>query len=143
MSLACNGWDYLVPARERNLALLSVPNPTQHPARLGRVLAFPARLPHRQRSKSPLACNRWDCLLHTLLTLGQANREIQLFSQFQTQLDILEDWAEVLHPWLVCRIDGGVKAVFRDVVYCILTPFTITRLNSYATRRPANLAAGY
>lgn len=60
------------------------------------------------------------------------DREIQLFSQFQTQLDILEDWAEVLHPWLVCRIDGGVKAVLRDVVYCILTPFTITRLNSYA-----------
>ena len=32
-----------------------------------------------------------------------------IFSQFKTQLDILESWASELHEWPTCRIDGAVK----------------------------------
>ena len=42
------------------------------------------------------------------------NHKVILFSQFQTQLDLLQDWAEILHGWTVCRIDGGVKASDRQ-----------------------------
>ena len=42
------------------------------------------------------------------------NHKVILFSQFQTQLDLLQDWAEILHGWPVCRIDGGVKATDRQ-----------------------------
>lgn len=41
------------------------------------------------------------------------NHKVILFSQFSKQLDILEDWASVLHSWPVCRIDGAVKATDR------------------------------
>lgn len=42
--------------------------------------------------------------------LLKLHHKILIFSQFQKQLDILEDWARELHKWPVCRIDGGVKA---------------------------------
>ena len=50
-------------------------------------------------------------LLERLLpALLKKNHKILIFSQFKTQLDILEDWATLLHGWKVCRIDGQVKS---------------------------------
>ena len=42
--------------------------------------------------------------------LFKAGHKIILFSQFQKQLDILEEWAVTLRGWHVCRIDGAVQA---------------------------------
>jgi len=36
------------------------------------------------------------------------NHKVLIFSQFKSTLDILHDWASLLHNWPVCRIDGGV-----------------------------------
>ena len=47
-----------------------------------------------------------DSLLPYLFSL---DHKVLIFSQFKTQLDILEDWASLQHNWPVCRIDGGVK----------------------------------
>lgn len=48
-------------------------------------------------------------LLDRLLSaLFAANHKVLIFSQFKTQLDILEDYARDLRSWNVCRIDGGV-----------------------------------
>ncbi|KFY23854.1 hypothetical protein V493_05588 [Pseudogymnoascus sp. VKM F-4281 (FW-2241)] len=48
-------------------------------------------------------------LLDRLLgALFAANHKVLIFSQFKTQLDILEDYARDLRGWNVCRIDGGV-----------------------------------
>ena len=46
-----------------------------------------------------------DRLLNALFA---ANHKVLIFSQFKTQLDILEDYARDLRGWNVCRIDGGV-----------------------------------
>lgn len=46
-----------------------------------------------------------DRLLNALFA---ANHKVLIFSQFKTQLDILEDYARDLRGWDVCRIDGGV-----------------------------------
>ena len=46
--------------------------------------------------------------------LFEKGHKVILFSQFQTQLDMLQDWAEILHGWTVCRIDGGVKSSDRQ-----------------------------
>ncbi|KFY45394.1 hypothetical protein V494_00972 [Pseudogymnoascus sp. VKM F-4513 (FW-928)] len=43
-----------------------------------------------------------------LVALFAANHKVLIFSQFKTQLDILEDYARDLRSWNVCRIDGGV-----------------------------------
>lgn len=45
--------------------------------------------------------------------LFKRKHKVILFSQFSKQLDILEEWASVLHSWPVCRIDGGVPAAER------------------------------
>lgn len=48
-------------------------------------------------------------LLDRLLPeLFKRNHKVLIFSQFKTQLDILEDYARELRSWNVCRIDGGV-----------------------------------
>ena len=47
-----------------------------------------------------------DRLLNKLLPLGH---KVLIFSQFSTQLDILEDYARELRGWNVCRIDGSVS----------------------------------
>ena len=52
-----------------------------------------------------------DRLVSALLSLGH---KLLIFSQFQTQLDFLQDWAEILHDWPVCRIDGRVSAIDRE-----------------------------
>jgi ATP-dependent DNA helicase len=41
--------------------------------------------------------------------LFEKGHKILIFSQFKTQLDILESWAALINGWQVCRIDGGVK----------------------------------
>ncbi len=48
-------------------------------------------------------------LLDRLLpSLFQRGSKVLIFSQFKTQLDILDDYARVLRKWNVCRIDGTV-----------------------------------
>ncbi|KAI5299290.1 hypothetical protein KEM55_002356 [Ascosphaera atra] len=47
-----------------------------------------------------------DRLVPRLMSKGH---KLLIFSQFKTQLDILQDWAQQLHGWNVCRIDGGVS----------------------------------
>lgn len=46
-----------------------------------------------------------DRLLPSLFSRGH---KVLIFSQFKTQLDILEDYASDLRGWKVCRIDGSV-----------------------------------
>ena len=41
--------------------------------------------------------------------LFSKDHKILIFSQFKSQLDILEDWAALRHSWPVCRIDGSIK----------------------------------
>ncbi|KAG6006685.1 hypothetical protein E4U21_006760 [Claviceps maximensis] len=43
-----------------------------------------------------------------LVKLFQDGHKVLLFSQFKTQLDILEDYSRELRGWHVCRIDGSV-----------------------------------
>ena len=52
-----------------------------------------------------------DRLVPCLMSKGH---KVLLFSQFKTQLDILEDWATQLHSWNCCRIDGGVSQADRQ-----------------------------
>ena len=48
-------------------------------------------------------------LLDRLLpSLFERGHKVLIFSQFKTQLDILEDYARELRKWNVCRIDGSV-----------------------------------
>ncbi|OJK04790.1 hypothetical protein ASPACDRAFT_74363 [Aspergillus aculeatus ATCC 16872] len=47
-----------------------------------------------------------DRLLPALLGKGH---KVLIFSQFKTQLDILQDWATHLRGWPCCRIDGAVS----------------------------------
>lgn len=47
-----------------------------------------------------------DRLLPKLLDEGH---KVLLFSQFTTQLDLLEDYSRELRGWNVCRIDGSVQ----------------------------------
>lgn len=51
-----------------------------------------------------------DRLLPSLFSRGH---KVLIFSQFKTQLDILEDYARELRNWKVCRIDGSVAQDFR------------------------------
>ncbi|KPM35457.1 hypothetical protein AK830_g11120 [Neonectria ditissima] len=44
-----------------------------------------------------------------LLKLLEDNHKVLIFSQFTTQLDILEDYCRELRDWNVCRIDGSVS----------------------------------
>lgn len=46
-----------------------------------------------------------DRLIPCLLEKGH---KILIFSQFKTQLDILQDWATQLRDWGCCRIDGAM-----------------------------------
>ncbi|KAH7026877.1 SNF2 family N-terminal domain-containing protein [Macrophomina phaseolina] len=47
-----------------------------------------------------------DALLPRLFAEGH---KVLIFSQFKTQLDLLESYAEDLRGWRTCRIDGSVK----------------------------------
>ncbi|KAA8904172.1 putative SNF2 family helicase/ATPase PasG [Sphaerosporella brunnea] len=41
--------------------------------------------------------------------LLQRDHKVLIFSQFKHMLDIIQDWAEYLHGWKTCRLDGGVS----------------------------------
>ncbi|PCH01990.1 SNF2-related [Penicillium occitanis (nom. inval.)] len=45
--------------------------------------------------------------------LMKKGHKILIFSQFKTQLDLIQDWATQLRGWNCCRIDGGVSQVDR------------------------------
>ncbi|KAL2006421.1 hypothetical protein VTN00DRAFT_9089 [Thermoascus crustaceus] len=47
-----------------------------------------------------------DRLVPCLMSKGH---KILIFSQFKTQLDLLQDWATQLRSWHCCRIDGAVS----------------------------------
>lgn len=47
-----------------------------------------------------------DRLVPGLISKGH---KILIFSQFKTQLDILQDWATQLRSWPCCRIDGAIS----------------------------------
>ncbi|KAI9696277.1 MAG: hypothetical protein M1836_005830 [Candelina mexicana] len=53
-----------------------------------------------------------DRLLPSLFAKGH---KVLLFSQFKTQLDIIEDYAELQRGWKICRIDGQVKQEDRRI----------------------------
>lgn len=49
-------------------------------------------------------------LLDRLLpALFKGGHKVLIFSQFKTQLDILDDYCRELRGWDICRIDGGVS----------------------------------
>ncbi|KAH2937138.1 hypothetical protein KXW73_000525 [Aspergillus fumigatus] len=52
-----------------------------------------------------------DRLVPCLLKKGH---KILIFSQFKTQLDILQDWATQLRGWNCCRIDGAISQIDRQ-----------------------------
>lgn len=52
-----------------------------------------------------------DRLIPRLLSDGH---KILLFSQFKTQLDLLQDWATQIRSWNCCRIDGAVSQADRQ-----------------------------
>ncbi|KAL1856708.1 putative ATPase [Paecilomyces lecythidis] len=52
-----------------------------------------------------------DRLVPNLMSKGH---KILIFSQFKTQLDLLQDWATQLRSWKCCRIDGAVSQVDRQ-----------------------------
>lgn len=52
-----------------------------------------------------------DSLLPTLFASGH---KVLIFSQFKTQLDLLELYATSLRGWNVCRIDGSIPQVERQ-----------------------------
>ncbi|EKD18619.1 uncharacterized protein L3040_002046 [Drepanopeziza brunnea f. sp. 'multigermtubi'] len=47
-----------------------------------------------------------DRLLKFLFKRGH---KVLIFSQFKTQLDLIQDYAQELREWIVCRIDGSVS----------------------------------
>lgn len=47
-----------------------------------------------------------DRLLKSLFSKGH---KVLIFSQFKTQLDLIQDYAQELREWTVCRIDGSVS----------------------------------
>lgn len=47
-----------------------------------------------------------DRLLKALFKRGH---KVLIFSQFKTQLDLIQDYAQELRKWIVCRIDGSVS----------------------------------
>ncbi|KAH8698476.1 putative SNF2 family helicase/ATPase PasG [Talaromyces proteolyticus] len=51
-----------------------------------------------------------DRLVPCLMKKGH---KILIFSQFKTQLDLVQDWATQLRGWKCCRIDGAVSQVDR------------------------------
>lgn len=55
-------------------------------------------------------CGKMTMLDRLVPYLFKAGHKIIIFSQFQKQLDILEEWASVLRGWPVCRIDGAIAA---------------------------------
>ncbi|KAK9495073.1 SNF2 family N-terminal domain-containing protein [Lipomyces doorenjongii] len=47
--------------------------------------------------------------------LFKRGHKVLVFSQFRNMLDIIQDWAEILRGWKVCRLDGQVKQEDRKI----------------------------
>jgi ATP-dependent DNA helicase len=41
--------------------------------------------------------------------LLKRGHKVLIFSQFKGMLDVIQEWATILHGWGVCRLDGGVS----------------------------------
>ncbi|KAF9884131.1 hypothetical protein FE257_002252 [Aspergillus nanangensis] len=82
-----------------------------------------------------------DRLVPCLLKKGH---KILIFSQFKTQLDILQDWATQLHSWKCCRIDGAIsQSDRRDQIKAFNTDsrYKIFLLSTRAGGQGINLVA--
>ncbi|KAI5813259.1 SNF2 family N-terminal domain-containing protein [Pyronema omphalodes] len=45
--------------------------------------------------------------------LLKRNHKVLIFSQFKSMLDIIQEWAETLHGYETCRLDGGISQDIR------------------------------
>lgn len=83
-----------------------------------------------------------DRLLPELLNKGH---KVLIFSQFKTQLDLLETYCDVLRGWPTCRIDGSVAQVDRqEQIQSFNDPESETNIFLLSTRaggQGINLAA--
>lgn len=83
-----------------------------------------------------------DRLLPDLLTRGH---KVLIFSQFKTQLDLLETYCSALRSWPVCRIDGSIPQSERqEQILSFNEPDSETRIFLLSTRaggQGINLAA--
>ena len=83
-----------------------------------------------------------DRLLPELLKRGHKDL---IFSQFKTQLDLLESYCSELRDWLVCRIDGSIAQSDRqEQILSFNEPDSETRIFLLSTRaggQGINLAA--
>lgn len=76
-----------------------------------------------------------DRLLAKLFATGH---KVLVYSQFTTQLDIIEDWAVEWKGWKICRIDGRTPQEDRRsrkiVCLLILVPITDIVLSLHLNR---------
>jgi ATP-dependent DNA helicase len=83
-----------------------------------------------------------DRLLPELITKGH---KVLIFSQFKTQLDLLETYCEELRGWPTCRIDGSIAQSDRqEQILAFNEPDSETRIFLLSTRaggQGINLAA--
>lgn len=83
-----------------------------------------------------------DRLLPELLTKGH---KVLIFSQFKTQLDLLETYCDELRGWPTCRIDGSIAQADRqEQITAFNEPDSETRIFLLSTRaggQGINLAA--
>ncbi|KAI9789158.1 MAG: hypothetical protein M1816_006290 [Peltula sp. TS41687] len=84
-----------------------------------------------------------DQLIPALFS-SSPEHKVLIFSQFKTQLDILESWAVDLHHWPICRIDGSVpSSERRSQIHAFNTDptYRIFLLSTRAGGQGINLAA--
>ncbi|PLB36421.1 putative SNF2 family helicase/ATPase PasG [Aspergillus candidus] len=70
--------------------------------------------------------------------------KILIFSQFKTQLDILQDWATQLRSWNCCRIDGAISQADRQAqikAFNSNTSYQLFLLSTRAGGQGINLVA--
>jgi ATP-dependent DNA helicase len=82
-----------------------------------------------------------DQLVPCLMARGH---KILIFSQFKTQLDLLQDWATQLRGWECCRIDGAVSQADRQAqikAFNAKSNFKIFLLSTRAGGQGINLTA--
>lgn len=76
--------------------------------------------------------------------LMRKGHKILIFSQFKTQLDLLQDWAAQLRGWKCCRIDGAVSQPDRQAqikAFNTNPDFKIFLLSTRAGGQGINLTA--
>lgn len=73
-----------------------------------------------------------DRLLPELLS---KNHKVLIFSQFKTQLDLIETYCRVLRQWTVCRIDGSIPQTERqEQILSFNDPSSDTKIFLLSTR---------